>query len=190
MGRPREYERECVLDAALEVFLRQGFEATPVSDLVEATGLSRASLYLAFTDKAGLYKASLDRYRENQRSYLAKLRGQSPDALSALRELFHSAVAPHRRMGCLVVNTAIEMAPSDDTLRRLVLDSFTTLERTILALLEEAQQEGLLKREMDLGAAARRMMTEFTGLRILSRAGLPPAQLRSLAAACLSSVEE
>ncbi len=62
MARPREFDRDQVVDRAVEVFWRQGFEATSIQDLVEATGLNRGSLYNTFGDKAGLFEAALERY--------------------------------------------------------------------------------------------------------------------------------
>ncbi len=59
MARPREFDRDQVVDRAVDVFWRKGFEATSIRDLVEATGLNRGSLYNTFGDKAGLFEAAL-----------------------------------------------------------------------------------------------------------------------------------
>jgi AcrR family transcriptional regulator len=65
MARSREFDEEVVLDAAMEYFWNWGYEATSVRDLIETTGLTGASLYNAFGDKRGLFRAALDRYVES-----------------------------------------------------------------------------------------------------------------------------
>lgn len=64
MARPREFDEQAVLDAAIQCFWRRGYEATSVRDLVEKTGITSASLYNAFGDKRALYQRALDRYVE------------------------------------------------------------------------------------------------------------------------------
>ena len=64
MARPREFDEEAVLDAAVNCFWAQGYEATSVRDLVEKTGITGASLYNAFGDKRALYRKALDHYIE------------------------------------------------------------------------------------------------------------------------------
>ncbi len=62
MARPREFDEQVVLDRALETFWSKGYDGTSVEDLVEATGLRRASLYGAFGDKEQLFTKVLDHY--------------------------------------------------------------------------------------------------------------------------------
>jgi TetR/AcrR family transcriptional regulator, transcriptional repressor for nem operon len=62
MARPREFEEETVLDAAMRCFWDRGYQATSVRDLVNKTGITGASLYNAFGDKRALYRKALDRY--------------------------------------------------------------------------------------------------------------------------------
>src|SRR5271168_2905013 len=64
MARPREFDEEVVLDAAVHCFWARGFESTSVKDLMERTGLTAASLYNAYGDKRAIFRAALDRYIE------------------------------------------------------------------------------------------------------------------------------
>src|SRR5271166_3984741 len=64
MARPREFDEEAVLDAAVQCFWAHGYEATSVRDLIEKTGITGASLYNAFGDKRALYQKALDHYVE------------------------------------------------------------------------------------------------------------------------------
>ena len=65
MARPREFDEEAVLDAAVQCFWARGYESTSVKDLMEATGLTAASLYNAYGDKRAMFRTALDRYIEN-----------------------------------------------------------------------------------------------------------------------------
>jgi AcrR family transcriptional regulator len=62
MGRPRSFDAGRALDRALQVFWRKGYEGTSLSDLTEAVGVNRPSLYAAFGDKKALFRKALDRY--------------------------------------------------------------------------------------------------------------------------------
>ena len=72
-GRPRAFDADEALDRALEVFWRQGYEGTAVSDLTAAMGINSPSLYAAFGNKEGLFRAVLDRYDEKRRDFLDKV---------------------------------------------------------------------------------------------------------------------
>ena len=62
MARPRTFDRDSVLEGAVEVFREKGFEATSIPDLVDRLGICRQALYNEFTDKRGLYREALERW--------------------------------------------------------------------------------------------------------------------------------
>ena len=72
MGRHREFDVETVLDAALCVFWRKGYEGASLSDLTRAMGINPPSLYAAFGNKEGLFRKVLDRYNEGPACYIPK----------------------------------------------------------------------------------------------------------------------
>src|SRR5919205_878247 len=72
-GRPRAYEPDVALGKALDLFRRQGFAATSLDDLSEATGMNRPSLYGAFGDKRELYIKSYQRYRDDARAAMTDI---------------------------------------------------------------------------------------------------------------------
>ncbi len=73
MARPREFDRDEVLDKAIEVFWTQGYDGTSVQDLVDAMGIQRGSLYAAFGDKHQLFLEALDRYENVARGEYERL---------------------------------------------------------------------------------------------------------------------
>ena len=97
MSRPRQFNRDDVLEKAMQIFWSQGFAGTSIQDLVKATGLNRGSLYGAFQDKENLYAEALDRYlgTEMQRCHSA-LKSGAP-LKPVLRDLFLSNRAHFRK---------------------------------------------------------------------------------------------
>src|SRR5210317_1187307 len=85
VGRPRGFDEAKVLDAAMEVFWRKGYESTSLADLLEATGLHKGSLYQAFGDKHTLFISALRRYLEGMRSRKNVLLRETESPLEGIR---------------------------------------------------------------------------------------------------------
>lgn len=62
MSRAREFDETEVLDKALQVFWQQGYEGTSLNDLLDATGLTKSSLYATFGSKEDLFHRIVERY--------------------------------------------------------------------------------------------------------------------------------
>src|ERR1700751_4752519 len=116
MARPREFDESAALDAAVDCFWREGYEATSVRDLATRMGITGTSLYNAFGDKHSLFREVLRRYAERStRERIARLESILPPKAAVcafLGEIIERSVDSDRR-GCLLVNTALEMAPHD-----------------------------------------------------------------------------
>src|SRR5947209_16697338 len=103
-GRPRSFDLDKALDAALQVFWRKGYEGASLSDLTQAMGINRPSLYAAFGDKEMLFRKALDRYASGPAAYVSEAL-KEPTARAAierlLREAADSLTNPHNPPGCL-----------------------------------------------------------------------------------------
>lgn len=174
MPRPREFEEDAVLDAAIECFWRRGLESTSVRDLSEATGLGQSSLYNAFGDKRQLFARSLERYAtQSMRARIARLEAtRAPaDAIrSFFRELIRRSLADPDRRGCLIVNSALEVAPHDAELRRVIEGYLVEIESFFLRCLERARDDGSFDPGHDVRDLARQFLGLLLGLRVASRA--------------------
>src|SRR6478609_6945275 len=125
MARTKEFDPDAVLQSALELFWRRGYEATSMTDLVEHIGIGRASIYATFGSKHELYLKALDRYTETHDPLLMSELSQPGPALPAVRTLVRrfaaEAASPEGRLnGCFVTNTAAELAPHDAAAGRRV----------------------------------------------------------------------
>ena len=95
MARPRTFDRDEVLDRAVQLFWTQGYERTSVQDLVDSMGIQRGSLYAAFGDKKHLFLEALDRYEQTFRGEMERLLdgpGRAHDGIRAVFEAQHNVV--------------------------------------------------------------------------------------------------
>src|SRR5262249_46392825 len=139
-----EFDREQVLDAALQTFWRKGYEATSLTDLLRATGLARQSLYNAFGDKRALFLACLRRYADVQMGRVSEALARGP-VRSAIRGLFAAVVQEGSLgCGCFLVNAAAELLPRDGEVRRLVGSAVRRQEQALAEALRRGVREGEL----------------------------------------------
>jgi len=103
MGRPKTYDRDDVLERALNLFWERGYEGTHLAELVETTGLNRFSLYKEFGGKEGLFAEAMSRY-VGQLGVLSAILRREPLGLENLRAYFLALVEHRFRHGCFVLN--------------------------------------------------------------------------------------
>src|SRR5438552_622874 len=126
MARPREFDEQSVLDAAVQCFWARGYEATSVRDLTRRMEMTGASLYNAFGDKRALFRRALEHYlAQGFDKRVRRLEGQfAPrQAIEAFfGEIIAHSLNDKRHKGCMLVNAALEVAPHDPELRQVVAD--------------------------------------------------------------------
>src|SRR5215213_8653064 len=109
-GRPRQFDAERALDAALMLFWRHGYEGTSLAALTDAMGINVPSLYAAFGNKETLFRKALDRYVQRPASYLPNAL-KEPTARRVVDKLFAGAIGmamnPRHPDGCLLVQGAL-----------------------------------------------------------------------------------
>jgi TetR/AcrR family transcriptional repressor of nem operon len=181
------------LDSAIECFWARGLEATSVRDLAGRMGLNGPSLYNAFGDKRALFARALERYAaRTMRERIARLekRYRPKAAISAfIREVIERSVTdPHRR-GCLLVNSALEVAPHDKELRARIaayLEEIATFFRRNVAA---AQAAGEVPADLDCDDTARLLLGVLMGIRVLARANPDRELLEGVARPALALLD-
>ncbi|WP_308637660.1 TetR/AcrR family transcriptional regulator [Paenibacillus silvisoli] len=181
MARSKEFDEDAVLLKAMRLFWEQGYEKTSMSDLVEHMGVHKRSLYDTFGDKRSLYLKALQRYgkmMEERRSRYDHL-----SATAALRLLLERAIKPSDEdapKGCLLVNTAVELALVDDSCRDWVNQRITSTEQLIQGWITAGQQSGELDPALDAQKLSYYFNNTFVGLRVLAKATDDKEKLQSI----------
>jgi len=146
LPRKREFDPEQALESAMGVFWEKGYTATSVEDLVEATGVNRYGLYDVYDSKRGLFLAALRRYRERVITEAIAELEQPGAGLEAIHAVFDRIVGRARtgraRYGCLLCNTAEEVAPFDDEVAQEVSIFQRRLARAFRSAIATARQAG------------------------------------------------
>jgi TetR/AcrR family transcriptional repressor of nem operon len=188
-GRPRAFTAETVVDQAKDLFWSLGYERTSVQDLVEATGVQRASLYGAFGDKHGLFLQALRRYTDDGAASLAGLEHASP-VLPALRAVLRGAVLrSDRERGCLLGNTIAELVPHDRDATEAARTWLAGMEAAFVEALERAGAAGELRPGVDPTAAARLLVVILHGLRLVAKSEAHPQRLVAAADAAIDGLQ-
>jgi len=193
MARPREFDLDQVLDTAMDVFWRKGYHATSMADLVEATGLHRGSLYAAFGSKAELYDRAVDRYMSAVALRRALADGRDKPVGKLLREVFddiiESAVTDDTRRGCLMTNTAVELAAHQPQIADRVRSTVAELEDLLASRFELAQATGEIDRDQSPRALARFVLSTIQGLRVMAKMRPDRTALQDVASVALARVQ-
>jgi TetR/AcrR family transcriptional regulator, transcriptional repressor for nem operon len=194
MGRRPLVDRGVALDRIMGRFWTHGYEATSIDDLLEVSGMHRGSFYRSFGDKHAAFVTALTRYAdmvgENHVAPALSGRGSPSRRLvrllyarldAALGRVGPSAVgADGARPGCLVVNTAVDVAPHDDQARAAVATSLEAMRAAIRYLVYEAIAAGEVDDTVDGELAADQIFTLLQGVNVLSCAGADDRRLRRL----------
>lgn len=174
-GRPREFDADMALDRALDLFWRHGYEGVSVNDIADAVGISKPSLYAAFTDKETLYLRALARYGERQHARHAQLLESEPDARVAIEKLMQGAVdhlaEGEQPGGCMVVtgSTGCANPTVPESVKEALGEALRAGARAIEARLARAKREGQLDADVDVTALALFFYTAITGLSVQAR---------------------
>ncbi|MGY4512195.1 TetR/AcrR family transcriptional regulator [Bradyrhizobium sp. USDA 3650] len=184
-GRPRAYEPDVALGKALDLFRTQGFAATSLDDLSEATGMNRPSLYGAFGDKRELYIKSYQRYREEARASMVEIFRQEMPVRRRLERIFASALNIYLSgetgpRGCFTVVTAASEAVGDPDIRAMVLDGLNELDKAFASCFRRAKEKGELSESADPAVLAQLASATVHSIAIRSRARVSRKELEAI----------
>ncbi|RLP24395.1 TetR/AcrR family transcriptional regulator [Mesorhizobium sp. YM1C-6-2] len=176
MGRTRTFDRDAVLFAAANAFRQRGFRDVSIAELEKATGLVSGSIYNAFGDKAGLFRAALHHYVHGfVKQRLDAFAGESA-TLEDLEGLILSTLEPPLSdgFGCLVTNSIVEFGREEGLASADIADTLVMTETAIGDVL--ARELGPATPE----AATLHLMTLYHGVLTLSRSRVPTAAMAAM----------
>ncbi|MEC3981600.1 TetR/AcrR family transcriptional regulator [Amycolatopsis sp. H20-H5] len=182
MGRPRSFDDNVVLSRAMEAFWTNGYADTSPAQLAEATGVAKGSLYNAFRSKRALFERCLDLYHQQINKLaegLLEHPGSTRECLGyALRSVVDSDLAQPRRRGCLIGNTAVELAGQDPGVAKKLRRMQDESTGWFAARVERGQREGDVPRDLDSRAFAEHLANTLAGLRVMAMTHEAPALYR------------
>ena len=180
-----------MLDAAVLCFWAQGYEATSVKTLVERTGITAASLYNAFGDKRAIYQRALDHYVEAGIADRIRRCAELPPRRAIemfFEEILARSLADPERKGCLLVNTALDVAPHDPACRQAVAEVLTRIEAFFLKCAAAGQADGTIPRSLPAETLACHLLGVLMGVRVLARVRPERALLEGVVAPALAQL--
>jgi TetR/AcrR family transcriptional repressor of nem operon len=190
VGRHREFDSEEALEAAMELFWRKGYQNTSVADLLQAMGINRWSMYETFGDKPQLFQKALLLYRQRWgafiREHLAKPGSPRAALMSLIRAMGDQIVADKLGRGCLIGNSAFELAALPSEAAELVTQGLRSLEDSVTAAIDKAQACGEVSRHQEARTLARFLIAAVNGIRSAGKIEPKRARLSELIETTLS----
>ena len=182
-GRPREFCVEGALAAALRVFWSKGYEGTSLTDLTEAMGITRPSLYAAFGNKESLFRKALDLYQREKLEYVGRALAE-PTARRVAEVLLRGAVNnmcnPCEPHGCLGVITATACGEEAQSVRQEVLKRGQAVREALIERLDRAKSEGDLPTHVDTEGLTSLLFAMLQGISVQAGGGASREELEKL----------
>jgi TetR/AcrR family transcriptional repressor of nem operon len=172
MARPREFDEEAALDAAVQCFWAHGYEGASVRELAASMGIAGASLYNAFGDKQALYQRALARYVEQTfENRVGRFEELPPRrAISAFfDEIIARSLADEQRQGCMLVNSVFESSLHDKEAQAPIVDVVKQIEAFFRRCVEAGQADGTITSAETAEDLARLLLGTLMGVRALAR---------------------
>lgn len=190
MSRLKAFDEDRALDAAVDCFWARGYEASSVRDLAEAMGIGSASLYNAYGDKRELFVLALERYaNRSMRERIARIeaRHAPKQAIETfLAEIIERSARDPDSKGCLLVNSALDVASRDAEIGRLVTAYLGEIRAFFRRSLEAAVRDGQMSGQIDAATLSAHFLGVVLGIRVLARTGAKRRLLESVAEPALA----
>ena len=180
----------------MRTFWANGYEATTTRELCDATGLGRSSIYNTFASKHDLFERALVRYIETTTAaQLAILDDHQRPATERIRALFAAKINDEfenrcdgHGLGCLMVNTTVELAGRDPATARMLERDLERRLEALRAVITVGQRDGDITSRRDPGALAQYVSTVIAGIRVAGRGGADRATLEATAATAMDAL--
>lgn len=193
VGRPREFNLEEALSAALKVFWRKGYEAASMTNLTDAMGITRPSLYCAFGNKEALFKKALDLYEREKLSFIDGALS-APTGYQAIERLLMGWVAAYtdpETPGCMGVNGVLScQGVASESVREELMTRRLDVESRLRERLERAKAEGDLPADADVAALPTYCVTVSQGIAVQASTGVKREALLQVARTALKALPQ
>lgn len=186
-GRPRAFDPDEALDKAMRLFWAKGYEGTSLSDLTEALGINRPSLYAAFGNKEELFRKACERYAACASSMsVCSLEGRPvQEAVAAFLYGTAEGAPNEEHPGCMLVTAALATSEESESVRQEMCQARNQVQNAWQERFERAVRAGELPEGSDPATLARYLMTVSNGMSVQARSGATREELRQVATLAL-----
>jgi AcrR family transcriptional regulator len=192
-GRPREFDREQALLKARDLFWRQGYEGTSMSDLVAELGIASARIYKAFGSKELLFREAIASYESHEGGFADRAFSEENDVRVAIKRLLDDAVALYSRtdlpQGCMVVSSAASVSDENSGIKDWLAEHRLQRTQGMIDRLQTAVATGELPPETDADALGDYFAAFLHGLSVQARDGVSRARLEAAVKVALLALE-
>ncbi|MEM7504525.1 MAG: TetR/AcrR family transcriptional regulator [Pseudomonadota bacterium] len=182
-GRPKTFDRDEALGQALQVFYENGYEATSVAQLGEAMNMKPPSLYNAFGDKEGLFIEVLEHYHRPYQESVSEIFAGTESSRVAIGRLMEKSRHLHagtNPIGCLVVNSTVNVGMEDSPIARKIKSLHDITEQLVFQKLKDGQEHGEIPQSVNVTKLARYVCGILLGAAALARGQKSPAAVEDL----------
>ena len=188
-GRPLAFDRNTAHEIALKLFWTQGYEGTSISDLTDAIGINRPSLYASFGNKENLFKSCTEAYLANELSFIDEAMNEK-NTLMAFEALFKKEIEliSHGK-GCLLVNTALTCNPMNEAIKTMLTEHRKTLESKFRKRIQLAQLKKEVGTKESPATLAKYIASIYQGLSVQTATGATNRGMREVVKIALKIFE-
>jgi TetR/AcrR family transcriptional repressor of nem operon len=179
VGRPREFDEEAALEAAMDAFWAKGYEATSMSDLCCCTGLHKGSLYQAFGDKHTLFMNALKHYADSEFHETTAVAQGLTSPIAIMRAVVNKICDDAGGdKGCMMINTMVELAPHDPAVKKALQSFGAQRMQAVTQMIANAQAAGDLSVKTEPHKLARQLMMAMAGGAAMVKGLLEPEDIK------------
>ena len=189
VGRPRAFDLEQALEKALDVFWRKGYEGTSLTDLTQAMGINKPSLYSAFGNKEQLFLKAIELYEQRPCGYFLPALEQKTAyevASFMLEGAAESLTNTEHPQGCIVVQSALSCSESGASVKEALINRRRENEDKLYQRFVRAREEGDLTGNIDPCVLAKYLITVLQGMAVQATNGASNEELHRVAQLVLS----
>lgn len=169
VARPRKFDHDSALEAAMQVFWRNGYEGTSIADLTAATGMQPGSLYAAFGGKADLFRKALERYCAGPAAFIHAALTE-PTAYRVVERILRGTAEfltqPNMPRGCMTIDSALTCGEEAAAMRGHLIELRVREQQALTRRLKRAQREGELAAGEHPATLAAFINTVFQGMTV------------------------
>lgn len=193
MARPQEFDTGQALRSAMRVFWSKGYEAASLVDILTATGLSKSSLYATFGDKRSLFLAAFEVSRKERMTHLQRILDDACPARESIERFFREVVThvaePSERCGSMTINQAVELAPHDVDVQKLVAEDFRAVEDALVRAIERGRADGSIASREGSRQLGRFLVVGLGGLEVMARANSERVRLDDAVSVMMAALD-